>query len=54
VGPRKVGGGWLHWSFVVVVIEKVMGEWATKSKERVNTEWEPSHVLVKKGLDLLG
>jgi hypothetical protein len=53
VGPRKVGGGWLYWSFVVVVIEEVMGKWA-KSKERVNTEWEPSNVLVKKELDLLG
>jgi hypothetical protein len=45
VGSRKVGGGWLHWSFVVVVIEEVMGKWA-KGKERVNTEWKPSNVLV--------
>jgi hypothetical protein len=53
VGSGEVGGGWLYWSFVVVVIEEVMGEWA-KSKERVNTEWEPSNVLVKKELYLLG
>jgi hypothetical protein len=45
VGFREVGGGRFHWGFVVVVIKEVVGEWA-KSKERVNTEREPSNVLV--------
>jgi hypothetical protein len=45
VGSREVGGGWFHWSFVVMVIEEVVSKWA-ESKERVNTEWEPSNVLV--------
>jgi hypothetical protein len=36
-----------------MVIEEVMGKWA-KSKEGVNTEWEPGNVFIQKELDLLG
>jgi hypothetical protein len=47
VGSREVGGGWFHWSSVVVIIEEVVSKWA-KSKERINTEWESLAMFLSK------
>jgi hypothetical protein len=57
VGPKKVGWGWFHWSFVVVVIEEVMGKGVKCTRARKGSTLNgslASNVLVKEELDLLG